>query len=88
MSAKVFTLKSSQLRQLLKSSIKALEVAIDLSTEGTPKHNESCVESCDKAVELILKSKVVDQENQSMLNLVVLIRLKSMNLLQSFAIRA
>lgn len=44
----------------VRSSIKALEVAIDQYSEGTPKRNESCVENCDKAVEHILKAKVID----------------------------
>jgi hypothetical protein len=56
----VFTLKSLRLPRLLRSSIKALEVAIDQYIEGTSKRNESCVESCDKAIELILKAKVTD----------------------------
>jgi HEPN domain-containing protein len=60
MSAKVSSSKSSRLPQLVRRSIKALEVAIDDYAEGTPKHNGSCVENCDKAVELILKAKVID----------------------------
>jgi hypothetical protein len=35
-------------------------VAVDQYFEGTPKGNESCVENCDKALELILKAKVND----------------------------
>ena len=35
-------------------------MAIDQYNEGTPKRNESCVENCDKAIELILKAKVID----------------------------
>jgi hypothetical protein len=44
----------------VRSSLKAFEVAIDRYIEGTPKGNESCVEYCDKAVELILKAKVIN----------------------------
>ena len=51
---------SLRLPRLLKSSVKAYEVAVDQYIEGTPKRYESCVESCDKAIELILKAKVRD----------------------------
>lgn len=60
MSAKASGLKFLRPSDLVRSSIKALEVAIDQYSEGTPKRNESCVENCDKAVELILKAKVID----------------------------
>jgi hypothetical protein len=52
--------KSSRLSRLLRSSIEAFQVAVDHYTEGTPKGNKACVESCDKANELILKAKVQD----------------------------
>jgi uncharacterized protein YutE (UPF0331/DUF86 family) len=45
---------------LVQSSIDALEVAIDQYIEGEPKRYKSCVENCDKSVELILKAKIID----------------------------
>jgi hypothetical protein len=35
-------------------------VAIDQYIEGEPKRYKSCVENCDKSVELILKAKIID----------------------------
>jgi hypothetical protein len=59
MSGKASTLKPLRPSNLIRSSVEALEVAIDQYSEGTPKRNRDCVENCDKAVELILKAKVI-----------------------------
>jgi HEPN domain-containing protein len=60
MSGKASGSNPVQPSDLVEASIKAIEVATDSYSEGTPKRYESCVENCDKAVELILKAKVID----------------------------
>jgi hypothetical protein len=47
-----------QLSPLLRSSIDALEEAIDQYKEGTEKSNKFCILFCDHTIELILKEKL------------------------------
>jgi hypothetical protein len=73
---------------LVRPSLKALEVAIDQHSKGTSKRNESGVENCDKAHKLILKAKVIGTGDSIYVIQVVLTQLKCMNLFQSSAIWA
>jgi len=86
-SGKASTLKPLRPSNLIRSSVEALEVAIDQYSEGTPKRNRDCVENCDKAVELILKAKVI-RAGESVYYPGSTNTIKMHNLLQSCAKRA